>query len=100
MPAVHKVFRLTRSVNMNRLGAALLGEVTDPPIMALYVFGANPATSSPNAGKIVAGLKRDDLFTVVHELFMTDTPNTRTSSCRPRRNWSRPTCTRPTATRS
>jgi anaerobic selenocysteine-containing dehydrogenase len=62
-----------RSVNMNRLGAALLGEVTDPPIMSLYVFGANPATVSPNAGKIVEGLKREDLFTVVHELFMTDT---------------------------
>jgi anaerobic selenocysteine-containing dehydrogenase len=71
--AVHKLFRVTRSVNMNRLGAALLGEVTDPPVMALYVFGANPATSAPNAGKIVEGLKREDLFTVVHELFMTDT---------------------------
>src|SRR5215475_13603023 len=41
--------------------------------MALYVFGAYPATSSPNAGKIADGLKRDDLYTVVHELFMTDT---------------------------
>ncbi|HEX4589556.1 MAG TPA: molybdopterin-dependent oxidoreductase, partial [Gemmataceae bacterium] len=71
--AVHKLFRVTRTVNMNRLGAALLGEATDPPIMALYVFGANPATSAPNAGKIVEGLKREDLFTVVHELFMTDT---------------------------
>jgi anaerobic selenocysteine-containing dehydrogenase len=58
---------------MNRLGAALLGEVTDPPLMSLFVFGANPVTSSPNAGKIVRGLLRDDLFTVVHELFMTDT---------------------------
>ncbi len=71
--AVNKLFRVTRTVNMNRLGAALLGEVTDPPVMALYVFGANPATSAPNAGKVVEGLKRDDLFTVVHELFMTDT---------------------------
>jgi anaerobic selenocysteine-containing dehydrogenase len=62
-----------RTVNMNRLGAALLGEVRDPPIKALYVFGANPAASSPNAGKIAQGLRRDDLFTVVHELFMTDT---------------------------
>jgi anaerobic selenocysteine-containing dehydrogenase len=62
-----------RSVNMNRLGAALTGEVSDPPIMALYVYNSNPVTSSPNAGKIVAGLQRDDLFTVVHELFMTDT---------------------------
>jgi anaerobic selenocysteine-containing dehydrogenase len=58
---------------MNRLGAALLGEVKDPPIMSLFVFGANPATSSPNASKIVEGLKREDLFTVVHELFLTDT---------------------------
>jgi anaerobic selenocysteine-containing dehydrogenase len=62
-----------RCVNMNRLGAALLGEVTDPPVMGLYVFGANPAASSPNAGRIVEGLRRDDLFTVVHELFVTDT---------------------------
>lgn len=62
-----------RKVNMNRLGAALLGEVTDPPIMSLYVFGANPAAVSPNAGRIVQGLQRSDLFTVVHELFMTDT---------------------------
>ncbi|MBE7468298.1 MAG: molybdopterin oxidoreductase family protein [Anaerolineae bacterium] len=62
-----------RSVNMNRLGAALTGEVTDPPIMSLYVFGSNPAAIAPNAGKIVEGLQREDLFTVVHELFMTDT---------------------------
>lgn len=65
-----------RSVNMNRLGAALLGEVSDPPIKSLFVFGANPATSSPNAGKIVEGLLQEDLFTVVHELFMTDTAAT------------------------
>jgi anaerobic selenocysteine-containing dehydrogenase len=62
-----------RRVNMNRLGAALLGEAADPPVMALFVFGANPATSSPNAGRIVEGLRREDLFTVVHELFLTDT---------------------------
>ena len=62
-----------RWVNMNRLGAALTGEVTDPPIQSLYVFGANPAAVSPNAGLIAEGLAREDLFTVVHELFMTDT---------------------------
>lgn len=60
-------------VNMNRLGAALTGEITDPPIRSLYVFGANPAASSPNAGRISEGLRREDLFTVVHELFLTDT---------------------------
>jgi anaerobic selenocysteine-containing dehydrogenase len=62
-----------RVININRLGAALLGEATNPPIQSLFVFGANPATSSPNAGRIVAGLRREDLFTVVHELFLTDT---------------------------
>lgn len=62
-----------RLVNMNRLGAALLGDVEDPPIKSLFVFGANPVASTPNAGKIVEGLQRDDLFTVVHELFLTDT---------------------------
>jgi anaerobic selenocysteine-containing dehydrogenase len=62
-----------RVVNMNRLGAALLGEVSDPPVRSFYVFNANPATSSPNAGRIVEGLCRDDLFTVVHDLFLTDT---------------------------
>ncbi len=62
-----------RVVNMNRLGAALMGEAVDPPIQSLYVFGSNPAAIAPNAGLVVEGLKREDLFTVVHELFMTDT---------------------------
>ncbi len=58
---------------MNRLGAALTGEVSDPPIQSLYVFCANPVTSAPNASLTVQGMQREDLFTVVHELFMTDT---------------------------
>lgn len=62
-----------RAVNMNRLGAALTGEIAGPPIKSLFVFCANPATSTPNAGLIAQGLQREDLFTVVHELFMTDT---------------------------
>src|SRR5947209_7149028 len=61
-----------RTLNMNRLGAILTGEA-DPPIYSLYVYNANPAASTPNAGKIVQGLQRDDLFTVVHDLFETDT---------------------------
>jgi anaerobic selenocysteine-containing dehydrogenase len=62
-----------RTINMNRLGAALTGEITDPPIMSLFVYGANPVVSTPNTGRIVQGLRRDDLFTVVHDLFLTDT---------------------------
>ncbi len=61
-----------RSLNMNRLGALLTGEA-DPPIYSLYVYNANPVASAPNAGKVVEGLAREDLFTVVHELFETDT---------------------------
>ncbi len=61
-----------RTLNMNRLGAILTGEA-NPPIYSLYVYNANPVASTPNAGKIVEGLQRDDLFTVVHELFLTDT---------------------------
>ncbi len=61
-----------RSLNMNRLGAILTGEA-DPPVYSLFVYNANPVASSPNASKIVEGLMRDDLFTVVHELFETDT---------------------------
>jgi len=62
-----------RSINMNRLGAALCGEVEGAPIRSLYVFCANPAAASPNTAKIIEGLRREDLFTVVHEQFLTDT---------------------------
>jgi anaerobic selenocysteine-containing dehydrogenase len=62
-----------RTVNMNRLGAALTGEVSDPPIMSLYVFDSNPAVIAPDTGRVLQGLMREDLFTVVHELFLTDT---------------------------
>ena len=62
-----------RIVNMVRLGAALLGETSGPPIKSLFVINANPVASTPNSSAIIAGLMRDDLFTVVHELFMTDT---------------------------
>jgi anaerobic selenocysteine-containing dehydrogenase len=62
-----------RVVNMNRIGAALNGDIEGAPIQSLFVFCANPVASSPNAGLIVKGLQREDLFTVVHDLFMTDT---------------------------
>jgi anaerobic selenocysteine-containing dehydrogenase len=62
-----------RFVNFNRLGAALTGEVADPPIRSLYVFSANPVSANPNSSLIVKGMQRPDLFTVVHEQFLTDT---------------------------
>jgi len=64
---------MPRMVNMVRLGSILNGEVSNPPIQALFVFAANPVTSTPNTSEIVRGMMREDLFTVVHELFMTDT---------------------------
>ncbi|WP_298434200.1 molybdopterin oxidoreductase family protein [Geobacter sp.] len=62
----------TRLVNMNRLGHALT-ELADPPVMSLYVYHSNPAAVTPDQNAILRGLGRDDLFTVVHERFMTDT---------------------------
>ncbi|MCA9862139.1 MAG: molybdopterin-dependent oxidoreductase, partial [Thermomicrobiales bacterium] len=62
-----------RFVNFNRLGAALTGEVSDPPIRSLYVFAANPVAANPNSSLVIEGMMRQDLFTVVHEQFMTDT---------------------------
>ncbi|MDR3683831.1 MAG: molybdopterin-dependent oxidoreductase, partial [Geothrix sp.] len=62
----------TRLVNMNRLGDAL-GPGLDPPVKALYVYHANPAAVAPDQTAVRAGLAREDLFTVVHERFLTDT---------------------------
>lgn len=60
-----------RTVNMNQLGEALL--TLDPPIRALFVYCSNPAIVAPDTGKVEQGLRREDLFTVVHDLFLTDT---------------------------
>ena len=63
----------TRIVSINRLGEALTGGVTEPPIMGLYVYHSNPASVYPDQNSVLRGLSREDLFTVVHERFMTDT---------------------------
>jgi len=62
----------TRLVNMNRLGHAL-NELADPPVMGLYVYHSNPAAVTPDQNAVLKGLAREDLFTVVHERFLTDT---------------------------
>ncbi|MBS0537215.1 MAG: molybdopterin-dependent oxidoreductase [Proteobacteria bacterium] len=61
-----------RMVNHLRLGEELLN-MTDPPIRALYVSANNPAVTCPEVHKVQKGLSREDLFTVVHDPFMTDT---------------------------
>jgi len=65
--------RGTRTINMNQLGEALAGECKGPPVHALYVYNSNPAAVTPNQNRVVEGLLREDLFTVVHEQFPTDT---------------------------
>ncbi|WP_026564054.1 molybdopterin-dependent oxidoreductase [Bacillus sp. UNC41MFS5] len=61
----------TRVINMNLLGDTLLA--LEPPVKSLYVYGSNPAVVAPNSNKVRRGLAREDLFTVVHDLFLTET---------------------------
>ena len=82
-----------RTINMSAIGDALLGEMRtvsfnsessphplkdqmtplDPPIRAIYVYNSNPVAVAPDSRKVVKGFAREDLFTVVHEIFQTDT---------------------------
>jgi anaerobic selenocysteine-containing dehydrogenase len=62
----------TRLVNMNRLGRALL-EYDDPPVKVLFVYNSNAAATTPDQHRVLRGLERDDLFTVVFDQVMTDT---------------------------
>ena len=68
--------RTCRVVNMSRLGHALteLGsDGTAPPVKALFVYNSNAAAVAPNQNAVLRGLRRPDLFTVVHDQFFTDT---------------------------
>lgn len=61
----------TRTVNMNRLGEALLeGE---PPVGVLFAYNCNPLATMPNQEKVRRGLEREDLFTVAFDQVWTDT---------------------------
>ena len=63
----------TRSINMVQIGRALTDKNLDPPLRAMIVYDSNPATIAPNQNLVLQGLRREDLFTVVLEHFMTDT---------------------------
>ena len=65
--------RAPRWLNMSRLGEILTDHTLDPPITAMLVWNANPLVVTPNAELIRRGMMRDDLFTVVHDQFITDT---------------------------
>ncbi|QCT04646.1 molybdopterin oxidoreductase [Paenibacillus algicola] len=60
-----------RVINMNRIGEALAME--EKPVKAVFVYCSNPLVVAPDAERVKAGFAREDLFTVVHDLFMTDT---------------------------
>ncbi len=91
----------TRTINMSRLADALCAtgsasvfpnesiahnseektlaepvahsRMSGPPVRLLFVYNSNPAAIAPDTARVMHGLKRDDLFTVVHEQFLTDT---------------------------
>jgi anaerobic selenocysteine-containing dehydrogenase len=69
--------REARVVNMSRLGHALTelgrGPSEGPPVKAMFVYNSNPAAIAPNQNSVLRGMMREDLFTVVHEQFFTDT---------------------------
>jgi len=60
-----------RTINQSALGDALLN--AQPPVKAIYVYNNNPVAVCPDSAKVIAGFSRADLFTVVHEIFLTDT---------------------------
>ncbi len=64
----------TPVVNILQLGRALLGETPlEVPIKSIMVWNTNPVTQSPETDKIIEGLKREDLFTIVADHFISDT---------------------------
>jgi anaerobic selenocysteine-containing dehydrogenase len=62
----------TRAINMNQLGRALAREAS-PPVKMLFVYNCNPAVTMPDQNRVLQGLARDDLFTVVFDQVLTDT---------------------------
>lgn len=62
----------TRTVNMVQLGHALC-DLENPPVRALFVYNSNPAATAPDQARVLRGLAREDLLTVVHEQMPTDT---------------------------
>ena len=63
--------RTPRTISINQIGEVLLS--ADPPVKSLLVVNGNPAAVAQRQDKLTRGLLREDLFTVVHEIFPTDT---------------------------
>ena len=66
-----------RALDMSRIASVLAGDRRDlgngPAVHALLIQNTNPVTVAPDSNRVRRGFARDDLFTVVHEQFMTET---------------------------
>lgn len=66
-----------RSLDMSEIGPILTGDTRalkgGPPVKALFIQNTNPVNVAPDQRLTRQGFEREDLFTVVHEQFMTDT---------------------------
>ncbi|MBM3758250.1 MAG: molybdopterin oxidoreductase family protein, partial [Acidobacteria bacterium] len=62
-----------RTMNIRELGRYLCSTTLAPPLRSLMVYNCNPLVTNPNQNLVRRGFAREDLFTVVHELFVTET---------------------------
>ncbi len=62
----------TRAVNMNKVGR-ILTEPEGLPVNVLFVYNCNPVAILPDQRRVIRGLEREDLFTVVFDQVLTDT---------------------------
>lgn len=69
--------RSVRMMDMSRIGAVLTGDRRElgdgPPVHAMLIQNTNPLVVAPESNKVRRGFARADLFTCVHEQFMTAT---------------------------
>ncbi len=66
-----------RMLDQSRIGAVLANDekalAGGPPVTALFIQNTNPMSVAPDLNVVRRGFLREDLFTCVHEQFMTDT---------------------------
>ena len=62
----------TRTLNMSEIGRLLEDATLAPPVKAIFVYNSNPVAVAPESESVRRGFAREDLFTVVHDLFQTD----------------------------
>ena len=66
-----------RQLDQSKIGRILTGDAValknGPPVKAMLIQNTNPMTVAPEQALVRQGFARRDLFTVVHEQFMTET---------------------------